>query len=123
MVIAAHFGIKWCLVIPHRDDFAPVSILAFPEFKKLNINHFVQSSQYADDIFEPTRARVEVDGKLLSFETITFAPLDRALIVTSLLSQDERAWIDDYHAQTLTKIAPRLDGAALDWLKGACAPL
>ncbi|HSG37020.1 MAG TPA: aminopeptidase P family protein [Paracoccaceae bacterium] len=61
--------------------------------------------------------------KLLSFETITFAPLDRALIVTSLLSQDERAWIDDYHAQTLAKIGPRLDGAALDWLKGACAPL
>jgi Xaa-Pro aminopeptidase len=60
---------------------------------------------------------------LLSFETITFAPLDRALIVTSLLSQDERAWIDDYHAQTLAKIGPRLDGAALDWLKGACAPL
>ena len=27
--------------------------------------------QYADDIFEPTRARVEVDGKLLGFDTFS----------------------------------------------------
>lgn len=27
--------------------------------------------QYADDIFEPTRARVEVDGEVLSFETFS----------------------------------------------------
>ena len=27
--------------------------------------------QYADDIFEPTRARVEVDGKLLSFDSFS----------------------------------------------------
>lgn len=27
--------------------------------------------QYADDIFEPTRARVEVDGKVLAFETFS----------------------------------------------------
>ncbi|NBT33840.1 MAG: hypothetical protein EBT13_18580, partial [Rhodobacteraceae bacterium] len=32
-------------------------------------------------------------------------------------------WIDDYHATTLAKIGPRLDGAALNWLSAACAPL
>lgn len=60
---------------------------------------------------------------LMGFETLTFVPLDRGLIDASLLSPDEKAWIDAYHADTLARIGPRLDGAASDWLKAACAPL
>ncbi len=59
----------------------------------------------------------------LSFETLTFVPCDRRLILTGMLAPGERAWIDSYHAETLAKLAPRLAGAALDWLKAACAPL
>jgi Xaa-Pro aminopeptidase len=59
----------------------------------------------------------------LSFETLTFVPFDRRLILTGMLAPGERAWIDSYHAETLAKLAPRLAGAALDWLKAACAPL
>lgn len=61
--------------------------------------------------------------KMLDFETLTYVPFDRRLIVTSVLSADERAWIDRYHCDTLDKIGPRLDGAALNWLREACAPL
>ncbi|AGI66915.1 putative Xaa-Pro aminopeptidase [Octadecabacter antarcticus 307] len=60
---------------------------------------------------------------MLDFETLTFVPLDRRLIDVTLLSSDERAWIDRYHSDTLKKIGPRVDGAALDWLIAACAPL
>ncbi len=60
---------------------------------------------------------------MLDFETLTFVPLDRRLIDASLLSNGERAWIDGYHSDTLTKIGPRVDGSALDWLTAACAPL
>ena len=60
---------------------------------------------------------------MLDFETLTYVPFDRRLIVTSLLSVDERAWIDRYHSDTLAKIGPRVDGTALDWLSAACAPL
>lgn len=60
---------------------------------------------------------------MLAFETLTFVPLDRALIDVKLLSKDERAWVDAYHRDTLAKIGPRVDGSALEWLKTACAAL
>ena len=60
---------------------------------------------------------------MLDFETLTYVPLDRRLVDATLLSSDERAWIDHYHSDTLEKIGPRVDGTALEWLKAACAPL
>ena len=59
----------------------------------------------------------------LSFETLTFVPLDRRLIVTGLLSPGERDWLNAYHAATHAKLGPRLSGAALEWLIAAVAPL
>ncbi len=69
---------------------------------------------------------VEVDGaekKLLGFETLTFAPIDRNLIETSMLSPAERGWIDAYHAEVLHIVGAKLDGEARTWLEEACAPL
>lgn len=57
------------------------------------------------------------------FETLTYVPLDRHLIETGLLTRDERAWVDRYHAETLDKIGSSVEGAAKDWLIAACAPL
>ena len=57
------------------------------------------------------------------FEQLTFAPLDRRLIAVDLLTPDERAHVDAYHAETLAKVGPLLDGVARDWLETACAPL
>ena len=57
------------------------------------------------------------------FEQLTFAPLDRRLIAVDLLTPDERAYVDAYHAETLAKVGPLLDGEARDWLETACAPL
>ena len=57
------------------------------------------------------------------FEQLTFAPLDRKLIDVALLTPDERAYVDAYHAEALAKVGPLLDGEALDWLKAAAAPL
>ncbi len=69
---------------------------------------------------------VEVEGgekTLLGFETLTFAPIERRLIETAMLSPDERDWADAYHARVLEIVGPRLDGEALAWLKEQCAPL
>ncbi|MCF8486407.1 MAG: aminopeptidase P family protein [Rhodobacteraceae bacterium] len=57
------------------------------------------------------------------FETLTFVPLDRRLIVVGDLSAAERGWLDAYHAQVLAKIGPKVSAAALAWLTPACAPL
>jgi Xaa-Pro aminopeptidase len=63
------------------------------------------------------------DMPMLGFETLTFAPIDKALIDVALLSADERAWLDSYHAQVLDIVGPQLEGAAKAWLETACAPL
>lgn len=60
---------------------------------------------------------------MLAFETLTYVPFDRALIDTDLLTDAERVWIDRYHADTLSLLAPRLDAQTHDWLTRACAPL
>ncbi|WP_210527382.1 aminopeptidase P family protein [Rubellimicrobium arenae] len=60
---------------------------------------------------------------MLSFRTLTWVPFDRRLIVGTMLSQDERAWIDAYHAGVLDRIGPRTEGETLAWLRSACAPL
>jgi Xaa-Pro aminopeptidase len=60
---------------------------------------------------------------MLGFEVLTLAPHDRRLIVKDLLSPDERAWLDAYHARVLAEIGPRVEPPVLAWLAGACAPL
>jgi Xaa-Pro aminopeptidase len=59
----------------------------------------------------------------LSFETITFVPFDRRLILRAELSPGERQWLNAYHAEVLAKLGSRVSGAALDWLQKACAPI
>jgi Xaa-Pro aminopeptidase len=59
----------------------------------------------------------------LRFQTLTWVPIDRRLIVAAMLSPGERAWLDAYHERVLDLIGPRVEGAALDWLRAACAPL
>jgi Xaa-Pro aminopeptidase len=68
----------------------------------------------------------EIEGAekpMLGFETLTFAPIDRRLVDVEMLSSEELAWLNCYHAHVLARIGPRLEGAELDWLKQACAPL
>ncbi len=69
---------------------------------------------------------VEIAGaekKVLGFETLTFAPIDRQLIETDMLSAAERQWVDDYHARVLAIVGPQLEGEAKAWLEASCAPL
>ncbi|WP_157015816.1 aminopeptidase P family protein [Mesorhizobium xinjiangense] len=63
------------------------------------------------------------DIAMHAFETLTLAPFDRRLIVPSLLTGDEREWLDAYHARVRAEIGPMLDGETLAWLDKATAPL
>ncbi len=60
---------------------------------------------------------------MLQFRTLTYAPIDRRLIVADMLDTDERGWINDYHATCRRLIGPRLDNPARLWLDRATAPL
>ena len=56
-------------------------------------------------------------------ETITLAPIDRRLVSVSLLTDAERAWLDDYHRQVRQALAPRVDDETGRWLDRATAPI
>ena len=73
-------------------------------------------------LVEP-RAIAGAEGEYFGFETLTFAPIDATLVERSLLSGEEIAWWNSYHARVEAVLAPQLDGAALAWLKMACVPL
>ena len=63
------------------------------------------------------------EGRWLGFETLTFVPLDRRLIDKALLTAEEVAWVDGYHAEVRAVLAPRLAGEDLAWLERETAPL
>ncbi|HTO31862.1 MAG TPA: aminopeptidase P family protein [Pararhizobium sp.] len=69
----------------------------------------------------------EIDGgdlPMLGFETLTFCPIDRRLIVTALLTDDELDWMNSYHRLTREKLAPLIsDETVLSWLDKATAAL
>lgn len=63
------------------------------------------------------------DRTIYGFETITWCPYERALIELKLLDDGEIAWINAYHAQVWSNLAPLVEGEAKDWLEQACLPL
>ena len=64
-----------------------------------------------------------MEGRWLGFETLTFVPLDRRLIDTAMLTAEEIAWVDAYHAKVRAVLSPRLAGDDLAWLERETQPL
>lgn len=69
----------------------------------------------------PTVAGAE--KTLDAFETLTLAPIDRRLIDTGLMSADEIAWLNDYHARVAAELSPALDAETRAWLDAATQPM
>ena len=63
------------------------------------------------------------EGEFLGFETLTFAPIDRALVDTTIMTRDELVWFDAYQAKVLEVVGPQLEGDAKAWLETSCAAL
>jgi len=60
---------------------------------------------------------------LNAFETLTLAPIDRRLIDLTMISADERDWLDGYHARVRREVRPHLDAATQLWLDAATEAL
>ncbi len=63
------------------------------------------------------------EREMMAFETITLAPLERALIVADMLTSEERNWVDAYHARVREVIAPLVPAEVAAWLQAATAGL
>ena len=55
-------------------------------------------------------------GEFLGFETISLAPIDKALIDLNMLDTGEVDWINTYHAVVYRALAPHLDKDRAQWL-------
>lgn len=62
-------------------------------------------------------------GRFLEFEPLTLCPIDKTPIIVSMLTDEERAWLDDYHRRVYEKLAPHLQPDECRWLEEACSPL
>jgi Xaa-Pro aminopeptidase len=60
---------------------------------------------------------------MLGFETLTFTPIDRRLVEPSIMTRDEIAWLDAYHAEVRDRIGPGLDPETRAWLEAATRPV
>jgi Xaa-Pro aminopeptidase len=60
---------------------------------------------------------------MLSFETLTLAPIDRRLVAADMLTAEERSQLDAYHARVLATLGPLVASDVRAWLEGACAPI
>ena len=56
-------------------------------------------------------------GEFLGFETITFAPIDLDAINITLLNQQEKDWLNNYHKDVYEKLSPFLEVEEQEWLK------
>jgi Xaa-Pro aminopeptidase len=114
---------------PQRISKAPNSVALRPGMILSNEPGYYREGHYGiriENLQFVTEASPVPGGErlMLGFETLTLAPISRALTVTDLLTAQDRDWLNAYHARVLAEIGPRLQvEAEQDWLKAACAPV
>ena len=61
-------------------------------------------------------------GRYLKMEPLTLCPIDKRPIDFSMLTDDERQWLNDYHQTVFDRLSPLLDEKERDWLREATSP-
>ncbi|MBB4185532.1 aminopeptidase P family protein [Sinorhizobium terangae] len=69
------------------------------------------------------REASEIEGgdlPMLGFDTLTYCPIDRRLVLPSLLTDEELGWLNAYHAETRDKLMPLIaSDDTRHWLEAA----
>jgi Xaa-Pro aminopeptidase len=113
---------------PQRISKRPSSVALEPGMICSNEPGYYKTGAYGIRI-ENLVAVTKLDGggpdsrPMLGFETLTLAPYCRALIDTEILTPEEIAWIDSYHARVRETLTPHLDAETARWLAGETAQL
>lgn len=75
-------------------------------------------------VVQEAAALAEGDARpMMDFETLTYVPIDRRLILADMLTEAQREWLNGYHQTVRDKISPRLSEKAKLWLAQSCAPV
>jgi Xaa-Pro aminopeptidase len=62
-------------------------------------------------------------GEFLCFETLTLCPIDTRCIERALMTDDEIAWLNAYHAEVARRVGPLVSGPAREWLDTRTRPI
>lgn len=62
-------------------------------------------------------------GEFLKFETLTLFPFDLNLFDTTIMSDEEIAWVNDYHTMVRERLTPHLNTEEAAWLEKKTAKL
>lgn len=58
-------------------------------------------------------------GSFLQFESLTLAPIDTTPILMDMLLEEEKAWLNAYHAEVYRQLSPHLSDEENEWLAKA----
>jgi Xaa-Pro aminopeptidase len=112
---------------PQRISKLPSRIALEPGMIVSNEPGYYKTGAYGiriENLIVVTEAPASGDERaMLEFETLTLAPIDRALVETSLLAAEEIAWLDAYHARVRSELSPLVDAETAAWLVEATRPL
>jgi Xaa-Pro aminopeptidase len=113
---------------PQRISKAPNTVALLPGMIVSNEPGYYKEGAYGIRIenLQVVAAPAPIPGgerEMLGFETLTLAPIDRDLVELTLLTPEERAQLDAYHARVLTTVGPLVDAETRAWLARACASL
>ena len=56
-------------------------------------------------------------GKFLQFESLTLCPIDLSCADLTMLTAEEKQWLNDYHKMVYEKLSPLLSDEEKEWLK------
>ena len=62
-------------------------------------------------------------GKFYQFEPLTLCPIDKKAIAIEILTDEELAWLNEYHQMVYDRLCPFLSEEENAWLKEATSPL
>ncbi len=108
---------------PHRISKAGNTVVLQPGMILSDEPGYYKAGAYGIRIENLVAVR-EVDHPgaerpMLGFETLTLAPIDLALVDRAVLSDDEAAWLNAYHARVRDELTPLVDEATGLWLAEA----
>lgn len=108
-------GFRW-RVVPERDDSCVL------EEGMVTTNEpgvYIEGSHGIRIENEVVTRKAEKNeyGQFMDFEVITFAPIDLDAVDASLMLEDEKKYLNNYHKEVFDKISPFLSKDECEWLR------
>jgi Xaa-Pro aminopeptidase len=111
---------------PQRISAAPSSVALEPGMVLSNEPGLYRAGRHGIRIENLVAVREHTEnafGRFYGFETLSLCPIDHRLIDASMLSDDERSWLNEYHERVYKSLAPHLDAEHRSWLDERTQPL